>query len=402
MVKAIILFLVDKRNWVFDFTARSIACRLSDRFRIIVRYVDERPDLSREKFDLLYVFFWGESWHERFGVEPSRLIKGVSSFRWRFEEKYGHLTPSAFVDKYLQECSIVITPALKLFDILDTLRGDVFVCPNGIESELFCYDREDGDALRIGWVGNPNDKCKGLEDILIPACAGRFRFEYANGRWSRRQVAEFYNKIDVLAVASVAEGEPLPLIESMVCGCFPVTTDVGIVPELVRSGYNGLIVERSVESFREAFDWCERHLEQVRRAGKFNSLLVTKTMSWDFRVRRFAEIFEYALQKQQNNAPLAPSAVPPQSSELSELMELSKEKFDALCSAAESFFLNSGRSRRFRLKIGGYLWKMRDRRIKMYQIGSKIRRDGFVRFIARCFIPLSWRPRIKRLLRIQG
>jgi glycosyltransferase involved in cell wall biosynthesis len=99
----------------------------------------------------------------------------------------------------------------------------------------------------------------------------------------------------VIAIASSAESQPLPLLEGMACGAFPVTTDVGIVPEVVRSGVNGLVVERSAEAFRHALSWCAEHLDAVRRAGALNAELIACERSWDRRAGRFAELFDTAL-----------------------------------------------------------------------------------------------------------
>jgi glycosyltransferase involved in cell wall biosynthesis len=134
-----------------------------------------------------------------------------------------------------------------------------------------------------------------LHDILIPACEGRFALEATDGRRSRREVARLYARSDVIAIASSAESQPLPLLEGMACGAFPVTTDVGIVPEVVRSGVNGLVVERSAEAFRHALRWCAEHLDAVRRAGALNAELVASERSWDHRAGRFAELFDTAL-----------------------------------------------------------------------------------------------------------
>jgi glycosyltransferase involved in cell wall biosynthesis len=144
-------------------------------------------------------------------------------------------------------------------------------------------------------VGNPRDACKGLHDVLAPACAGRYRFEHTDGRRSPEELLALYNRSDVIAIASTAESQPLPLLEGMACGCFPVATDVGIVPELVRSGANGLVVERSVEAFRDAFAWCDAHLPYVRRSGEANAARIASERSWDDLAARFAEVFDFVL-----------------------------------------------------------------------------------------------------------
>jgi glycosyltransferase involved in cell wall biosynthesis len=144
-------------------------------------------------------------------------------------------------------------------------------------------------------VGNPEDPCKGLKDILIPATNGKFAFIHSDGKMTREEVAEFYNRIDVIAIASTFEGSPLPLIEGMVSGCFPVSTDVGIAPELIRHGENGLIVERSVEAFQEAFAWCEKNLDIVRAAGQRNAGEIPKARSWEKMIGGFEKVFDFAL-----------------------------------------------------------------------------------------------------------
>jgi len=384
-----ILLLADMPNWAYDFSARSIATRLSKRFDFSIRYPGEKPDLSRERFDLLYIFFWGEQGYKKFDIEASRIIKEVASFRWGLEDKYGKLTPSEFVGTYLRDCTLVTTPTPRLLEVIGPLRKDVYVCPNGIETGLFRYERVRRGPLRIGWVGHPADECKGLRDILILACAGHFNFEYTNGQLSRARVAKFYNTIDVLAIASTAESQPLPLIESMASGCFPVATDVGIVRELVRSGYNGLIVERSVESFRNAFAWCERHLDHIRRIGRFNSGLAVEVRSWDRCVERFAEVFEYALAKQQNKSAPTPAAMVEPTERIKELMSIDNiQDFDRLCSS-----LPPPRRRRSDA-LSGWPWRVRDYWMCVRQAWAH---EGAARFIFRRSLPHPWRKALKRI-----
>jgi glycosyltransferase involved in cell wall biosynthesis len=289
------VLLADRPNWAFDFVARSLAARLSDRYDLAIRYVCRQPKLDPRRIDLLYVFFWGETWHQRFGFEPRQIVVEVASYRWALEERYGRISARQLVDRYLSGCGFVTTPCRRLYEELSPLREGVAHCPNGVETGMFRWTGRRAGPLRVAWVGNPNDDCKGLRDILIPACEGRFALEATDGRRSRREVARLYARSDVIAIASSAESQPLPLLEGMACGAFPVTTDVGIVPEVVRSGVNGLVVERSAEAFRHALSWCAEHLDAVRRAGALNAELIACERSWDRRAGRFAELFDTAL-----------------------------------------------------------------------------------------------------------
>lgn len=290
-----ILILADKRGGAFDNIAQSLTNHLLDTFTITIHYIHEKPDLSTVAFDLLYVMFWGERYHERFSVPPEKVIKEVASHRWELEAMYGKLTPEEFAETYLSSCNCVTTPSRRLYDMLSSYVTSLYHCPNGIETDLFSMRRKRSGPISIGWVGNPNDNCKGLFDILIPACKGRFQFRYSDGTWNRKRTAAFYNTIDVIAIASEAEGQPLPLMEGMASGCFPITTDVGIVSELIISGFNGLVIDRNINSFRNAFTWCENNLARIRRAGKFNSRTIAETRSWNLHIGKFKMVFETVL-----------------------------------------------------------------------------------------------------------
>ncbi len=304
-----ITFLADFPNWAFDSVARSLTARLADRFQITTEYTVRKPRLDPARIDLLYVFFWGETHHRQFGFAPERVIKEVASWRWALESRYGQLPVERFVEEHLSDCAWVTTPCQRLFEALCAVRENVLHCPNGVETEFFRPRRRRRGPLRIGWVGNPRDACKGLHDVLIPACRD-FSLETTDGRWTRDQTAGLYNRVDVIAIASEAESQPLPLLEGMASGAFPVTTDVGIVPELVHSGANGLVVERSVEAFRDAFGWCARNLEAVRRAGAFNAELVAAERSWDDHAERFAHVFDAALGRSPAPSPSPAQATP--------------------------------------------------------------------------------------------
>ena len=304
-----VVFLADKRNWAFDFVARSVAARLSGRYNISIKFSNEDPDLAPEDYDILYVFFWGENRYKKFDVPRGKLIKEVASHRWETSSHFGKLSASSFVRTYLDDCGLVTTPSRALYDRLSEERDNVFLCPNGIELGLFYPGRPRTGPLKIGWVGNPQDRSKGLEEILLPATA-TFDFSYSPGNWSRAEVIRFYQNIDVLAIASIAESQPLPLMEAMACGCFPVTTAVGIVPELVESGRNGLVVDRDADAFREAFTWCQDHLDEVRAAGLRNAALVAQERSWDRLAERFDAVFAYALDRQRGRTTAPPPEVP--------------------------------------------------------------------------------------------
>jgi hypothetical protein len=297
MKRKTITFLADYPNWAFDFIAKSISFRLSYKYKFVTQYSSRKPILDPQTTDLLYVFFWGESWYKRFDFAPGQIIKEVASFRWKNESHFGLLSAKDFAITYLTDCGLVTTPARCLYDELSPYVAELYLCPNGVEERLFMRRRAGplSGPLKIGWVGNPSDEGKGLYDILIPATAG-YEFFYTSGDLTREQLVKFYRNIDVLAIASKAESQPLPLLEGLASGCLPVTTSVGIVPEVIENREIGLVVNRTVEGFRHAFQWCESNLEQVR-AHRLDRAEIASRQSWDIWAYRFADIFDLAISR---------------------------------------------------------------------------------------------------------
>ena len=293
--RARVLFLVDRPNWAFDFSARALMEQANARFDIEIGYVDQRPRIRPERVDLAYLFFWGETYHQRFGFDPRMVVKEISSHRWLYEDAYRCPTNEEAAFRYLLDAGQWIVTSRRL---LDDFRGMAPSCvhtPNGFDPRLFYPGAERGGPMVIGFAGNARDPGKGFP-ILREACLGQpYQLREAGGGVPRTGMGDFYRGLDIFACSSSYEGEPLTLIEAMACGCFPVCTDVGIVSELVRSGENGLIVEdRSPQAFRRALDWCGEHLDLVRKAGRRNAEWMKEHRTWRSTSNTFMSVFDTA------------------------------------------------------------------------------------------------------------
>jgi glycosyltransferase involved in cell wall biosynthesis len=289
-----ILLLVDRPGWAFDTNANALVYHLSDRYEFQIVYVADHPDLSKIPFELIFVYFWGETYHLSYVERPEQVIKLIASHRWALEEQYGLFSPKGMVQKYLQDAGTVVAISQRLQRLLSPYR-EVLWAPNGFEPDILFNRHKPQGTLKIGWAGNISDPCKGIKEIVLPAVSSDFDFRVAGGRMTQLEMAEFYNSIDAICVASTAEGEPLPLLEAMACGCFPICVDVGIVPELVTHRDNGLIVNRSIDAFRAAFQWCAFNLEYIRDAGKKNAAMMLEVRSWEKTIGNWDKVFQKAL-----------------------------------------------------------------------------------------------------------
>jgi glycosyltransferase involved in cell wall biosynthesis len=144
-------------------------------------------------------------------------------------------------------------------------------------------------------VGNDKDSVKGIYDILLPAAGDEYVIDIATNM-KHENLCDFYNDHDLFLVASKREGTPLPLLEAMACGCFPVCTNVGAVSDLIEHKKNGYIVEnRTIEDYKKAFLWCEENIQFVRDAGRLNSQIVYEKKRWEICSESFRKAYRSVL-----------------------------------------------------------------------------------------------------------
>lgn len=261
-------------DWSYGFNARAVARELADRFEIRIAVKGTPARVLRAWRPDLAVDFWWRGHADRL-VPSVPILRQVSSHRWG-QQRYGELDAAALVARHLRTCAGVIVPSLRLHaELVQANAPAVHHVRKGFDPKLFADQRRRRGDLVVGWAGNAKpDKRVDLIKAAAPDLV------IANRRFAHTEMPRFYNGLDVITCASDAEGDPLTLIEGMASGCFPVTVDVGIVPELVRHGENGLVVERSVEAFADAFAWCRANLELVREAGRRNASEMLATRTW--------------------------------------------------------------------------------------------------------------------------
>ena len=128
------------------------------------------------------------------------------------------------------------------------------IIADGVDLNLFkMYDTNrfknfNQQKLRIGWSGNSkfsdeeDDDLKGLNRVIIPAVKDLIHEGYnielkiadKNIRMiPHEKMPDYYNEIDIYICASRTEGTPNPVLESMACGIPIISTNVGIVSEVL-------------------------------------------------------------------------------------------------------------------------------------------------------------------------
>lgn len=176
---------------------------------------------------------------------------------------------------------------IKAFENIRTVHKT----PVGVNEKLFVPGAKKepvSQPLTVGWVGRIDraDKreLKGY-DIAISALKGlpvhletRSLFE---NYVPRGQMVAFYQSLDLFICSSRSEHLPMPILEAASSGIPIITTKVGIVPELISSQHNGLIVKRNDSAIREAVQSMIDHPDERRAMGANVRQTVLKHWKWE-------------------------------------------------------------------------------------------------------------------------
>lgn len=289
-IKPKVCLLCDRPNWAYDNSAHELKKYLGNEFDIEIKYVIDHEKLQPNQYDIFYVFFWGETCYKNAHYSKSRIIKMVSSHRWQYDNPYGPISEEEFAEKYLDDASTIVCPSKILFETLKPVTKHLFLCGEGYPAERFCFMKMRTGEMKLCMAGNLKDPVKGVEDILKPAAEGYCLNLAQNIKYD--ELINFYNEHDLYVVSSKHESNPLPLIEAMACGCFPVASKIGIAPELIRHKENGYLVKaRTVEEFKKAFEWCQKNIEKIRANALYISKEIHQTRRWEIMAENFRQMF---------------------------------------------------------------------------------------------------------------
>jgi glycosyltransferase involved in cell wall biosynthesis len=136
-------------------------------------------------------------------------------------------------------------------------------------------DKSREDDQRLVVVGEGSNR-KDLEKLLSSFQLG----EHVNlvGAIPHQDLFLWYNAADLFCLASEKEGWPNVLLESLACGIPVVATDVGGIPEIIRSDRVGLLTERNERDIAKNIsialkkEWDHDEIMQYAREHTWNKV----------------------------------------------------------------------------------------------------------------------------------
>jgi glycosyltransferase involved in cell wall biosynthesis len=308
-----ILLIPDVPNWALDKNARDLVTYNRSDLRLDICYSEDfLNDWKRyeAEYDLLFPMYMGSFFAMlKRRVPTDKVITGVRSFhRWdggRTRPPGYNVRPPRKIIKRLRKAVLVNTHCKKLWYVFCPYLPIIhtkYTC----NLETFFPDKaaRTTDRLVVGWTGSLTNhpRKRGFHEFIKPVCDDipgiELRVQAKEDRFitDDAEMRAFYNSLDLYICASRCEGTPRPVIEASACGVPVLSTDVGIVPELIDDGENGFIVERDQRSIRIALEQILSERERLPLMGEAIRRKMEMEFNWTSLIHQWTDFFRYALE----------------------------------------------------------------------------------------------------------
>lgn len=174
----------------------------------------------------------------------------------------------------------------------------IFLCHNGVDTDVFKFIKRPVNRFKVGWAGNPNQpvkRCHLLTQLEFPVVrAINWGPTFFNKNRNRDPMVKFYESIDVYINVSSQEGFSQTILESAATGLPIVCTDVGghfkLVPAewLISPNPEDNVVSIMNDKLKILKESPEKRFE----VGKENYEKIMKEWAWKKRAKEYDEMFE--------------------------------------------------------------------------------------------------------------
>jgi glycosyltransferase involved in cell wall biosynthesis len=187
------------------------------------------------------------------------------------------------------KCKAIFCNNIKsLTDLNKIYGGPSFYVPRGVDTNVFYPESTEfrrHNRLHVVFVGKKNPE-KGLETIIEPACKEADVKLITNQRnftnaLSKDDMRRFYNMADVYIVASTMDGTPNTALEAAACGKPILTNKIGNMPQFIKNGVNGFLINRKIHTYVNRLKWFKENRENAWKMGIEARKTIENGWTWE-------------------------------------------------------------------------------------------------------------------------
>ncbi|MSM40299.1 MAG: glycosyltransferase [Geobacter sp.] len=282
-----VLAVYDIEGWAWWNRSQNIRRHLPTEVTLEMRRMDQLFD--HRKYDFIMIFDpYLISLVQN--VPPEKIIVGCSCPKY-LEQTISLVTSARCAGGFLNNQEMFRQGSLE--------APNIFCCQNGVDEELFHPATEPPEEPIACWVGNSDSVGEKGLDLIREACRqSGVRLVFLD-REARRDMESLltqeqvrdtvYHQATFYICASVVEGTPNPALEALACGLPVISTRVGNMPEIIRDGYNGFLVDRSVEALTAAIERLKAG--DMHAMGRNARQSILDGWTWQQQVAKYAAMF---------------------------------------------------------------------------------------------------------------
>lgn len=308
-----VLLIPDSPNWALDKNAKDLVKYNKSDLQLDICYADDffkNWESLYESYDLLFPMYMGIFFTLlKKQIPTEKVITGVRSYhRWDNKKTLPpgyNVKPPNKIIKQLRKALLVNTHCKKLWYIFCShlpIIHTKYTC----DLEIFFPEKKSGSTNRVivGWTGSLTNHPgkRGFHEFIKPICEEIPEIELSvqakedHFITDDREMRGFYNSLDLYICASKSEGTPRPVIEASACGVPVLTTDVGIVPELIENDINGFVVERDYLTIKNTLTRICAERDRLPQMGKAIRQKMEREFNWNDLIHQWTDFFQYALE----------------------------------------------------------------------------------------------------------
>ena len=198
----------------------------------------------------------------------------------------------------VREADMIMASSFKLYkELLQKYSKSKVIYQRHFVDTTFFKPEYKYNNFTIGWVGdlkNPFKRSHLIDKLKYPVKLKNDFKQSQEKRILQKDMPEYYNNIDILIILSESEGTPYPLLEALSCGKIVISTDVGIVSEVLNNFYiiSQGTDEQIVNLINQKLDFLKKHNPTyIQKLEKRGRRLMEEKFDWKKQVHKLDNLY---------------------------------------------------------------------------------------------------------------
>ena len=283
----ILCYTDENNNWCYSNTVNEITHQLKDyfKFTIVHNATNERSKVLNWEGDLVWCRCDSRRAKKLYSVRRNLKQKAFSSITIGGELVHERIESN--LHNMQGENGVICQNKEAEFILRQKGKENVFILPNGVDTEKFQYVDKEPKKFIVGFAGRiskPNeDNCKGFSKYVKAVCKDLglplVQADDLNNQYKHHEMPEFFKKISILVLPSFAEGCSNTILEAQASGIPVITTRTGWHFENCEDYKHLIFCSRNIIDIREKIQYLMEN-KRIRTFIKQNARKFAEAHSW--------------------------------------------------------------------------------------------------------------------------